>query len=994
MKAYHEDLRHIHVNTEENRAYYVPYSCEAAALNRVGDRKLPLDGMWKFSYFDSFARLPETIGFDRAIAVPSVWQSVGCDSHQYVNIQYPIPFDPPFVPTENPCGVYERAVHVTLNKGMKYYLYLEGVDSCYYLYVNGRFVGFSQVSHSPSEFDLTKYLVDGENTFRLYVLKWCVGTYFEDQDKFRMSGIFRSLYILTRPKDHLRDFFIHQAFVGNKVDIAVDLDFIGAPKAVSCRVIAPDGRDVLTAASAGGALAFTIDQPVLWNAEQPNLYTFLFSCNGETIPQRVGLRHITWDQGVVRINGRPVKFRGVNRHDSDPKTGFAVSREQLIRDLIVMKQHNVNAIRTSHYPNAPFMPELCDEYGFYVIAEADLETHGTNDLQPWRPESWKTLRSLLTDDADYLDIVLDRNRRNVIRDKNRACVVMWSLGNESGFGRNLAEAAKWIKAYDPSRMVHYEGGTGSPVVDGAPPPDTSMLDVFSLMYPSVAGIVDHLEKGDDTRPFVLCEYAHAMGNGPGDLEDYQELIRKYDRFCGAFVWEFCDHVIDRGTTSAGKPMYAYGGDSGEKHHDGNFCMDGLVYPDRTPYTGFEEYKNVARPMRARLVGKSPLKIALTNHMDFLDAAAYLSAEYALTRDGYETSRGVIDLPSIAPHKQATVGIPLDVPPSGKCLLTVTYFLKNATALLPAGYELGFDQIALREGRVRAPGTAMPISGKLSVRENNLDYEIEGGDFRYVFGKLTGNFEQMAAYNAALITKPVRLNVWRAPIDNDRDIRRIWENMGYDAARTRVIGVSCREKEHSVLMTCDMALAGDTRARFLTVKAVYEIFEDGRIEAALTGTRDPETPYLPRFGLRFFLPKRMDQCEYFGFGPYESYIDKHRASCLGRYRTTARKNHEDYLMPQENGSHYACDYVVVGDDGIALALESDRPFSFNLSPYTQEELAAKAHAYELVESEDTVLCVDGAMSGVGSHSCGPELIRRYRSDGAKLTLQFTMRPIRR
>lgn len=994
MKAYHEDIRNIHVNTEEIRAYYLPYSCDAAAISKIEDRKISLDGAWHFAYYESFARMPEEIVFDRMIDVPSVWQNIGCGKHQYTNVNYPIPYDPPFVPTDNPCGVYERTLSLDLQEGMRYYLYTEGVDSCYYLYVNGRFVGFTQVSHSPSEFDLTDYLSSGENILRLYVLKWCVGTYFEDQDKFRMSGIFRPLYLLERPENHLRDFFIHQDFVGENVDISVDLGFSGKPQIVSCRVISPDGQDLLTAESAGGALKFTIQNPVLWNAEQPNLYTFLISCGGETIPQRVGLRKITWDRGIVKINGNIVKFRGVNRHDSDPKTGFAITREQLVRDLILMKQHNINAIRTSHYPNAPMMPELCDEYGFYLIAEADVETHGAMQVKPWVKDGWILSRGNLADEPEYYDIILDRNKRNVIRDKNRACVIFWSLGNECGYGCNFMDTARWIKSYDPSRMIHYEGGTGSPVTPEYPMPDTSMLDVYSNMYPSIAHITKHMEAGEDLRPFVLCEYVHAMGNGPGDIEDYQELIFKYERLCGGFVWEFCDHVIDRGTTQEGKPMYSYGGDSGERHHDGNFCMDGLVYPDRRPHTGFEEFKNVMRPVRAALAGQSPVRVELTNHLDFLNANDYLTAQYVLTRDGNTVSRGDVALPSLRPHESATVELPVSVPESGKCLLTLTYFLKNATTLLPAGFELGFDQLTLREGHVPAPGTLRPIKGKLSVRENRLDYEITGGDFRYVFGKLTGNFEQMAAYNTALITKPVELNTWRAPTDNDRNVRRVWENLGYDDAQTRVMNVSMEEKEHSIVLCATMALAGETRARFLTVTANYEIFEDGTISASLAGARDPEMPYLPRFGLRFFLPKGMDACEYFGFGPYESYIDKHRASCLGRYQTTAKKNHEDYLKPQENGSHYACDYAVVGDAHHALAFETDQPFSFSLSPYTQEELTGKMHAYELTEADDTILCIDGAQSGVGSNSCGPELLEKYRVNGESITLRFTMKPIER
>ena len=1000
MRLYHEDPAHLHVGVEPDRAYYMPCTDEASALRGESENVSDLSGTWRFAYFDSFEDVPETVTFRDTIPVPSVWQNHGCDRHQYTNLRYPIPFDPPYVPTANPCGVYEREFSVDNAVGQSHFLYFEGVDSCFYLYVNGEFVGFTQVSHSSSEFDVTRFVHGGVNTLRLYVLKWCVGTYLEDQDKFRMSGIFRPVLLLTRPKSHLRDLFIHQSRVGKRFDVTIDLSFSGRALKTSCKVLSPDGRELLTAVASSETLAFSLDEPLLWNAEEPNLYTLLISCNGETIRQKLGLRTLTWDKGIVKVNGAPVKLRGVNRHDSDPVTGFAITREQALTDLRIMREHNVNAIRTSHYPNAPWMAELCDEYGFYVIAESDLEAHGVVDL--YFPEGATRVPNAYARHMEqgvvsmsmFKEAILDRVRRNVERDKNHACVIMWSMGNESGYGENVKAAAAWAKERDPSRMLHYESAS---VAHFLMPDeiDDSLLDVHSRMYPSLDDIKKVMHS-EDTRPYVLCEYVHAMGNGPGDIQDYQELIDKYDRFCGAFVWEFCDHAIDAGKTMDGKRKYLYGGDHGETLHDRNFCMDGLVYPDRTPHTGFAEYANVVRPLTAALWTASPLAVKLRSRLDFLDASQAITLHWELTHNADTAAIGDMELPSLLPHKTITLPLPAVVPEDGKVLLKLTYVLKHDAPLLKAGHVLGFDQLQLRDGVVRPDLPAPHVSNALTVRETRHAYVIEGDTFTYRFGKLTGLFEQLTSNGVPLLGKPMSFNIWRAPTDNDMYLRKAWEAAGYDCAQTRVLSTACTQSGDSVRITCEAALAAVYRQRILTLRGEFLIGRDGSIDAKLNMKRDDlDMPALPRFGVRLFLPQAMAQTRYFGCGPYESYVDKHRASWLGTFDTTAEANHEDYLKPQENGSHCACDYVTCADaEGCGLAVTADKPFCFNVSPYTQEELAAKAHSFELTPCGATVLCLDAAMNGIGSNSCGPELLEKYRLDDVRITFAFTLLPFRK
>ena len=997
FENYFENLGVLHRNTEPNRAYYIPDAEGAAPFccREKSERFLLLNGEWDFRYYENVRALSEEFwkegfcrcGFEK-IPVPSVWQNHGHDRHQYTNTRYPFPYDPPYVPLENPCGAYVRDFCLGEKKdGFRYYLNFEGVDSCYYLWVNGEFVGYSQVSHSTSEFDVTGYLRSGKNTVAVLVLKWCDGSYLEDQDKLRMSGIFRDVYLLARPENHIRDFTVRTPLSNDykSAKVEVCFEFAGEKQPVSYVLTAPCGCEVAKG-TADGCLSIPVENPTLWNAENPALYTLTLTTPGETIRQKVGIREVKSEKGVLYVNGRNIKFRGVNRHDSDPVTGYAVSVEQMKKDLRIMKEHNVNAIRTSHYPNAPLFTQMCDEYGFYVVAEADLEAHGVMDLYEAHTENYQKKFARIANDPAWEEAIVDRIQHSVIRDKNHPSVLIWSMGNESGFGCNLEAALTWTKNYDPTRLTHYEGAAHDPEQQGDLYKD---LDLISRMYPSTKEIEEHLLHIAE-KPLVLCEYIHAMGNGPGDAEDYQKLIEKYDNFCGGFVWEWCDHSVYMGKTNEGKAKYYYGGDFGEFPHDGNFCMDGLVYPDRTPHTGLKEYKNVIRPLRVRK-GEGEKEFILHNYLDFTNIKDYLTLSWKLMQDGAEIASGAVESLDIAPHGEQTVTLPLDIPETGT--VTVDFFLtrKNDGGLTKAGQCLGTDQVVLRRENARK-GCGKQAEASVNVAETARAIVFTGEGFRYVFNKETGVFDEMVYQNRTVLQKPMEFNIWRAPTDNDRNIRAQWQAAGYDRAISRCYCAKVEMDGGKVVLKTTCSLSAIYLQKLVEMEAVWTICPCGGLKADVQGKFGfGGLPHLPRFGLRLFLNEGMEQVEYFGYGPYESYQDKHRASRLGRFAASVDALHEDYLKPQENGSRWDCSDVTVTNGDLALTVRGES-FSFNASHYTQEELTAKKHNFELAKSGYTVLCLDGAMGGVGSNSCGPELLEQYRIDkDEQLQIHLAIRP---
>ena len=1006
VPRFYEDLNVMHDKTMPARTYYIPASVRMNDLvehREISDRFQLLNGEWKFQYYNSIYDVTESFyekgydvsGFDQ-VTVPGVWQMDGYDTHQYTNIRYPFPFDPPYVPQDIPCGAYvHNFEYHREKKASKAFLNFEGVDSCFYVWVNGAYAGYSQVPHATSEFDVTDLLNEGENILAVLVLKWCDGSYLEDQDKFRMSGIFRDVYLLKRPEKTIRDYYITTDVEKDSAVVKLDMHFA---EPVETKVTIEDKYGAVVArgeTAENGVLELTVLNPVLWNAENPYLYQVILTMPDEVIVDRIGFRTIEIKDNVVFFNGEKIKFRGVNRHDSDPETGFVIDIQQIKKDLMLMKQHNFNAIRSSHYPNAPYFYQMCDEYGFMVIDEADIEAHGPfmlyrkEDTDQNRFHRWN---EKIADDPAWEKAIVDRVQLMVQRDKNRPSIVMWSMGNESAYGCNFEKALAWTKKFDPDRITQYESARYRNYDITY---DYDNLDLYSRMYPSLQEIEDYL-KNDGSKPFLLVEYCHSMGNGPGDFEDYFQMIHKDDRMCGGFVWEWCDHAIAHGTAENGKIRYYYGGDHGETIHDGNFCMDGLVYPDRTPHTGLLEYKNVYRPVRIVSYDQENGQMVLHNYMDFDDLKDYVDIFYEMTQDGLTVEKGKLANVVASPHSDAEVELKLQVPNTGKIYLKLIYRLKKEMPLLEQGYELGFDEMKLanEDDRNRQAVKWLEqekVIGTIAVKENDKQIVLQAKDFTYVLDKRTGLFENMQFAGRNYINHPMELNIWRAPTDNDMYIKLEWKKAHYDAAYTRAYRIEVLQNKHGVLIMEHLAVVADTVQKILDVEMTWKINEDGKIEAVIEAVKDKEFPDLPRFGIRMFLNKKMNEITYFGMGPQESYRDKHQASCHGLFRSKVAQMHEDYIRPQENGSHYDCDYVELTNGQCGIAAVSKNPFSFNASVYTQEELERVSHNYELKESDSTVFCMDYAMNGIGSNSCGPDVMDKYRFDEEAFQFQFELIP---
>ena len=1006
VPRYYENLNVLHENTMPARAYYIPASKRMDNLvehREESDRMQLLNGTWKFQYFTSiynikdsfFEKNYDTENFDE-IQVPSVWQMAGYDTHQYTNIRYPFPFDPPYVPQDIPCGAYVHNFEYSRDeKASKAFLNFEGVDSCFYVWINGSYVGYSQVSHMTSEFDVTDVLQDGTNTVAVLVMKWCDGSYLEDQDKFRMSGIFRDVYILKRPEQAISDYHIKSKIEDILAKVELDVKFY-SPTNVKISIEDKNGAVVaLGSIDEEGTAVLEIASPELWNTENPYLYKLILETENEVIVDHIALRKVEIKDQVIYLNGQKIKFRGVNRHDSDPVTGFTISLEQITTDLTLMKQHNFNAIRSSHYPNAPFFYEMCDKYGFMVIDEADIEAHGP--FMIYRKEDtdynrFKRWNEKIADDPVWEEAIVDRVKLMVERDKNRFCIVMWSMGNESAYGCNFEKALEWTKNYDPDRITQYESARYRNYDETY---DYSNLDVYSRMYPALSEIQEYLDK-DGSKPFLLVEYCHSMGNGPGDFEDYFQMIQDNDKMCGGFVWEWCDHAIAHGTAENGKTIYAYGGDHGEEIHDGNFCMDGLVYPDRTVHTGLLEYKNVYRPVRVVSYDKESGELVLHNYMDFDDLKDYVKISYELTQDGLVISKGILSEFSVASHGEGKTNLKISVPENGKCYLKLIYYLKKEMPLLEENHILGFDEIEVSQKDTKCQLAEKWVEktvtdSELQVSEGDTQIHIKGREFAYTIDRRTALFTEMKFAGREYLNHPMELNIWRAPTDNDMYIKSEWKKAHYDKAYTRAYMTEVVQGKHGVKITSHASVVAETVQKILDVTITWKIEAAGKIDADIAVTKDDEFPDLPRFGVRMFLDKKLSAARYFGMGPQESYCDKHQAASHGLYHANVDDLHEDYIRPQENGSHYDCEYVELNNSRYGIVVSAENAFSFNASYYTQEELEKKTHNYELTESDSVVFCVDYALNGIGSNSCGPVVLDQYRFDDVLFRFQFTLIP---
>lgn len=1012
LKKYWENPEIVEVNRELPRAYYIPYSSREEAVSLKRGRSpyyQTLNGEWKFQYHDRVDQVEEPFyeaeypaeGW-ASLLVPSCWQSHGYDQMHYSNVNYTIPCDPPFVPDDNPAGLYIRDFQVSKAwEDKEAYVVFEGVNACFYIWVNGELVGYSQGSRVPAEFCLTPHLVPGRNRMAVMVLKYCDGTYLEDQDLWRYSGIFRDVYLLARDSSHVRDVFVETTLGADDQEALLDirLETTGAAE-VSAVLLSLDGEELATvqdSIDSSGALAMKVEKPMLWSAESPVLYELLLYCGDEVLRFVVGFRRVEIVEGVFRINGVPVKLKGVNRHDSHPKLGQTIPLQHMIEDLKLMKRHNVNTIRASHYPNDPRFLELCNQYGFYVIDEADLECHGLAIADNWRNmEKGEGMQSYddfhqLSNDTAWEHAFVDRAKRMVERDKNQPCVVIWSMGNESGYGVNHIAMAQWTRQRDPSRPVHYEGA--APQYRGNT--DTEALDMESRMYASAAEIEAYAKDAGSEKPLFLCEYSHAMGNGPGDLMDYWNVIYAYPKLMGGCVWEWCDHGIER-RTEHGERYYAYGGNFGDKPNDGNFCIDGLVAPDRKPHKGLLELKQVIAPVRIEEVSLQEGRLRIHNLYDFSDLS-HLIFYWKLECEGEVIQQGEFQHVPAAPHAYAEVKLEGDFNAaiSGELVLTISCCLKEQSGWAERGHEIMFSQFIVRPGGARSVQTAGNSPWRmLTATEQRGMLNLEGFDFRHVFDLKKGMPVELSKHGVPLIQEPPSFNMWRAPIDNDMNLTRRWAYEGLEHAGMKVYACEWSQSpEQEVRVLVKFSLGVYTRKPIVRGEAEWCFTPDGGILIKVTAQVKEEIDFLPRFGLQLVLPEGLDQVDYYGYGPHESYIDKRYSVRKGRYRHTADEMAETYIMPQETGSRWGTEWARVTNElGMGLRCEAGQPFSFNVSHFLPCDLTRAKHTHELQKRKETIVQLDYKMSGVGSHACGPKLAEEYQLKEKQFSFQFHLLPV--
>ncbi|MBQ7728542.1 MAG: DUF4981 domain-containing protein [Clostridia bacterium] len=1007
LLPYHEDPHKLHVGCLAPRSYFIPFdvsqkdvSGEDMYLSRETSSRFKLmSGEWEFRFFPSVTEVPDFLNAENPcpdrIEVPRSWQTClgkGYDKPQYVNVQYPFPVNPPFVPDEDPCGLYRKTFELSEKdlEGKKARLVFEGVDSCFYLWINRHFAGYSQVSHCTSEFDLTEWVRPGTNELFVLVLKWCDGSYLECQDKFRLSGIFRDVYWLFRDEACIEDVYLRPTFDPDtgKGRVKAELTLSGQSP-VSFECLDADGKTVASGKTIDGSVDFTVDRVCGWSDEIPYLYTLKLSMNEECIRIPFGFRDIKVLDRVIYINGQKVKVTGVNHHDSDPLLGAATPLWHIQRDLRMIKSFNCNMIRTSHYPSDPRLPGLCDMLGIYLCDEADIETHGLAPVGIW---------DMLTDSPEWTEAYLDRAKRLMERDKNHCSVVMWSVGNESGIGQNHRAMADYFHSRMPGCLVHSEDGSRRAHKREKPErrEDTNCpyVDVDSRMYPSVRELEEEYFARDDyDHPVFLCEYSHAMGNGPGDIADYYRCMRAHDEFFGGCIWEWTDHSVATDQTPGHDPRYVYGGDFGDYPNDGNFCVDGLVYPDRRPHYGLREYKQIIKPYAFELTKKEGrhLTLSLTSRRLF-KSLSDLTFTWTLEENGVITARGSFRN-DLAPGSCCEIGIDLghEPDPSRYAFLNIRGEYVQDNLFARQGDEVGTDQFPVIEGPV-CKRTSKP-SFSLSMETVEDDFLIHS-DADYRISKLTGCLTSIRQEGQELLSNPCVPNIWRAPTDNDRYIKSQWMKAGYHRTLLKCLSVDIQENTQSgISVRADFCLAANALRPALTGSFVYTFTGEGGVRILLEGHKPEDNPDLPRFGIMMGLVPGHEELSYFGRGDAESYQDKRHASRMGVFEIAVRDHFEHYVRPQENMAHADTRWVRVTDEegsGL-LVLSTQNSFSFNCSHFTPDDLTRTGHDYELIPRDETILCLDEKQSGIGSNSCGPALDPRYKLSQPDRSFEIRLLP---
>lgn len=967
--SYHRDPSSFRVNELPDHVYFIPFESAKNARNERESSPYfhSLCGNWRFLWKPSLYDMDDfyKTGFDLSkfenVSVPENWQMHGKDVAQYQTSPYPFLFDPPNVPEKNPCAAYVRNFDLSIREGKRYELHFEGKDSCIYVWMNGSFVGYGSAPHCTSAFDVTEFLQKGKNRLCVLVLKWCTTSYLDDQDKIRLSGIFRDVYILERAQNGLRDFSVDTDIDG-RVTLRAE-----AASPVLAQVF--DGEQLLFENELGTEpLSLQIEQPKLWSAEEPALYELRLFCAGEVVCHSFGLRRTEVKNGVFRVNGKAVKLYGVNRHDSSPDTGYVIGFEAMKNELMQMKRCNVNAIRTAHYPNDPRFYQLCDELGFYVMSEADMESHGCFYVLDWH---------YIANDARYTDAILDRIDRMHATLRHFTCIVIWSLGNESGWGENLKKAALKLRRADPSRPIQYEPASRfyPKLEDEEKAFIMENLDFVSHMYYSIEKSAILYEDESITRPFVLCEYSHAMGNSCGDLRFYDDLIQSDDRYAGGFIWEWCDHAI-RLQDENNVEFMGYGGDFGEKHHQANICMDGVMTPDRSPHSSLREMKAVYAPIR--MTREDNGGFVMQNRNFFTDLSKYL-IKWSVTADGVRIARGKLTA-NAAPGESCRITLPISEPYNAEnAVLTVKFKLLEEVTWATAKHRVAAFTfpLAVTKKEALAPTGNLP-----TLTETRSTYYVSGDGFVYTFRKDEGRLTAIELDGKNLLRDGLTWNCFRAPTDNDNsfqvalNVASLWKNTrnfgNIEYPELNVRNFTATTRADCTVLCGDFLFGVQGHLPICTGHVEYRVYGNGRMEISQAGRISEHLPYfLPRYGYTLAFEKPIEDVIYYGYGPDECYEDKCSHGLLGQYEYTPDKVAGGYEYPQESGSHCGTEWVCFSCGEHRLKI-SAKKMSFCASRYDMHEVAKAKHQKELSRTDGSFLYVDYRMSGVGSASCGGQI----------------------
>lgn len=1008
-------------NREKSRAYFIPYATESQALAGLRDtspRFRLLNGEWKFHYAKNPLAAPANFyeeSYDVSdwdtISVPHHWQLDGYGKPHYTNVAYPFPVDPPFVPTENPTGSYRRDFDLPVEwENQQVLLRFEGVDSSFHLWVNGVETGFSKGSRLPAEFDLTPYLKSGTNNLAVQVYQWSDSTYLEDQDMWWLSGIFRDVYLLARPVATIQDFYIQSVLDKSYTDGLLTIQLTFAEKELEqlknrkiSYALLDEGLQLveeiagtISELTLDSKITTTVKQPKHWTAETPYLYTLLLKIVDEkdnileVLAQKIGFRTIELKEGLLKINGQPILFKGVNRHDNHPDLGRAVTLADMEKDIQLMKQGNINAVRTAHYPNDPRFYGLCDEYGLYVMDEADLETHGFEIIGNV---------SQLSDDPIWQPAYVDRMERMVERDKNHPSIVLWSLGNESGTGCNHQAMADWLINKDPALLIHHEGATKKLFETGHYELDSPITAVNSTMYSDIA-LLEKLGAAEGhQKPHILCEYGHAMGNGPGSLKDYWKLFYQYNRLQGGFVWEWSDHGL-RQFTKSGKEYYAYGGDFGDQPNDSNFVIDGLVQPDRTPSPGYYELKKVMEPVEVRLIDFETGAVSLSNRYDF-QTLDHLALSWSLRREEIILQSGVMPINGIDARGAKEVTIPVESfnenkQQSGELWIELSFRLVHSTKWAEKGTELAFAQFKKSYSQVNNP--LIESSNKPTVldsSETEIELSIKGSHFALTFDKVAGQLTNWDYRNDTFLLEGPTLNLWRAMTNNDHRSEQLWKEAGMQWLQTRTQSFtwSHLKNDQAVSVTIKQRIGAPMLAWGIQVTTVYQVNNTGEVKLTVTGiplNNHPRT--FPRIGLELVLPNSFRLVKWNGRGPGESYADSKEAARFGVYTKPIEDLSFNYIYPQENGNRTDTKWIgLVNEKGNGLRVTGNQPFDFSARYYTQTNLDEAKHTYDLKKTQEVYLYLDKQQHGIGSASCGPDVLPEYELIAEPFTFNFVLTP---